>query len=109
MRIGTLRKQITIQQEQPTSDGAGGYALAWTNLATVWGEIVPMSGSKIFTTGHLEGHVSHKITLRWSADLAITADMRLVTNNRVFNIHTVLNTDERNRFADILVEEGGAV
>jgi SPP1 family predicted phage head-tail adaptor len=109
MRIGELRKQITIQAEAPTADGAGGYALAWTNVATVWAEIKPVSGNKVFVDQHLEGHVTHQIKTRYRSDLTITTDMRIVHNNRVFNIHSITNTDERNQWWVMLVEEGAAV
>jgi SPP1 family predicted phage head-tail adaptor len=109
MRIGELRKQIAIQTETPTPDGAGGYALAWTTVATVWADIKPASGSKVYTAGHLEGHVTHEITLRYRGDLGITTAMRAVYGNRAFNIRAVLNLDERNRWTQLLVEEGAAV
>ncbi len=108
MKIGDLRKQIIIQQEQQTPDGAGGYELAWNNVATVWAEIVPVSGNEIYTSGHLEGHVTHKITMRWRGDLAITTDMIAVYNMRIFNIRAVINQDEANQYASLLVEEGAA-
>jgi SPP1 family predicted phage head-tail adaptor len=109
MRIGELRKQIVIQAETPAADGAGGYALAWTTLGTVWANIDPLSGSEVFTAQHLEGHVTHRITMRYRSDLTITSDMRAVYNNRIFNIRSVLNMDESNQWQELLVEEGGAV
>jgi SPP1 family predicted phage head-tail adaptor len=105
--IGSLRKRITIQAETPASDGAGGYALAWTNVMTVWADIAPSTGQKIFTDGHLEGHVTHHITMRYQT--GITTDMRVNYNNRIFNIRAVLNNDESNRWIELLVEEGTAV
>jgi SPP1 family predicted phage head-tail adaptor len=109
MKIGNLRKQVAIQQEQQTSDNAGGYALAWITLATVWADINPVSGNKIYVSEHLEGHVTHRVMMRWRSDLAITADMRLVYNNRAFNIRAVMNQDESNQYATLLVEEGAAL
>jgi SPP1 family predicted phage head-tail adaptor len=109
MRIGEIRKQIAIQAEAPTSDGAGGYALAWTTLATVWAEIKPLSGHEVFTAQHLEGHVTHQITTRYRNDITITTDMRIVYGSRLFNIRSVTNSGERNRWWELLVEEGGAV
>ncbi len=109
MHIGTLRKQVTIQAEQSTSDGAGGYALAWSAVATVWAEITPVGGHKLYAFGHLEGRVTHKITLRWRGDLTLTSAMRIVYGTRSFNIHAVMNRDESNQWADLLVEEGGGV
>ena len=46
--------------------------------------------------------------MRWRSDLAITSDMRLLYNSRTFNIRAVMNVDERNQYAELLVEEGGA-
>jgi SPP1 family predicted phage head-tail adaptor len=109
MYIGKLRKQVALQQEQKTPDGAGGYALAWTTLATVWADIIPQSGKEVFASGPLEGHVTHKITMRWRADLAPTTAMRLMIGARAFNIRSVINKDEGNRWIVLLVEEGGAV
>ena len=104
MRLGQLRKRVTLQAETPTTDGAGGYALAWTNIATVWAEIVPVSGKKLSFAEHLEGRVTHHVTLRYQS--VVTTDMRLAYNGRVFNIHAVLNFEERNRWTELLVEEG---
>lgn len=106
MSIGQLRKQITVQAETQTSDGAGGYVLAWTNVATAWGEIRPFDGSKFFVAHHLEGHVTHHVTMRYQN--GITTDMRLTYNSRLFNIRAVMNTDESNRWMELLVEEGTA-
>jgi SPP1 family predicted phage head-tail adaptor len=102
-----MRKRVTIQQETPTSDGAGGYALVWINVMTIWAEIEPITGQKVFTDGHLEGHVTHHITMRYAT--GITTDMRVTYNNRLFNIRAVLNTDEQNRWTELLVEEGSAL
>ena len=109
MKIGNLRKQIAIQAEQQTSDGAGGYMLTWLTLATVWAEIAPVTGREIYAAGHLEGRVTHKITARWRSDLVLTSDMRVLSNARSFNIRAVMNRDESNQWAEFLVEEGGAV
>ena len=109
MHIGPLRKQVAVQQELPTPDGAGGYALSWVTVAATWAEITPMAGREVFIDGHNESHVTHKITLRWRSDITITADMRILYNNRTFNIRAVINTDERNQFIEILADEGVAI
>lgn len=109
MKIGNLRKRISVQSEQQTADGAGGYTLTWTTLATLWADIVPATGRELYTAGHLEGRVTHKITTRWRADLAVTSDMRIAYNTRVFNIHAVMNDGENNQWMILLVEEGAAL
>jgi SPP1 family predicted phage head-tail adaptor len=107
MNSGSLRKRVTLQAETPSTDSAGGYALVWTDVMTVWAEIIPASGQKIFTDGHLEGHVTHRVTMRYQS--GITTDMRLTCNGRVFNIRSVLNSGESNRWLELLVVEGVAL
>ncbi|MFA4994219.1 MAG: phage head closure protein [Bdellovibrionales bacterium] len=108
MAIGTLRKKVSIQTESKTPDNAGGYTLAWTTLATVWANITPISGKEVFAAGHLEGRATHKVTIRWRGDIALTPDMRLSYNSRAFNIRAVLNKGEENKHFLLYVEEGGA-
>jgi SPP1 family predicted phage head-tail adaptor len=108
MTIGTLRQKVSLQSEAQTPDGAGGYTLAWTTLATVWANIIPISGNEVYAAGHLEGHATHKVTIRWRSDITPTTDMRLTYNSRVFNIRAVLNRGELNRQFLLYVEEGGA-
>jgi SPP1 family predicted phage head-tail adaptor len=106
MTSGILRKRVTFQAETPTSDGAGGYALVWTDVITVWADIKPSSGNKYLIDGHLEGHITHRVTMRHVP--GITTDIRMSCNNRLFNIRAVLNPDESNRWLELLVEEGVA-
>jgi len=108
MSIGTLRKKVAIQAESKTDDGAGGYTLAWTTLATAWANITPILGKEVYASGHLEGHVTHKVTIRWRGDITPTTDMRLSYNSRTFNIRAVLNRGEENKHFLLYVEEGGA-
>ncbi len=109
MKIGDLRKQMTLQAEQQTSDGAGGYALAWVDVATVWADIAPVGGNEYLAAGRLEAQVTHKITLRWRPDITPNASMRLTYGARLFNIRAVLNPGEANRWLSILAQEGVAV
>ena len=108
MRIGLLRKRITIQSETQTTDSAGGYTLGWTDVAVVWGAIQPLNGREVFAASDLQGRVTHRVTIRPPA-VTVTPDMRLLWNSRIFNIHSVQNVDELNHWLELEVEDGGAV
>ena len=109
MNIKDFRHRIAIQAEQPTADGGGGYALAWTTLATVWANIKPSTAKELVASGHIESHVTHTITVRWRRDIAITPDMRVLYQSRTFAIRGVVNPNESNKWTVLLAEEGGAV
>jgi len=110
-----LRRRLTLQQEVETPDGAGGYTRSWQNITDLWAEIVPLVGSggsakgsgteKPFG-GQLQASISHRILLRYRD--GITAAMRLIYENRVFNIRSIADINEDRDTLQLLVQEGVA-
>jgi SPP1 family predicted phage head-tail adaptor len=109
MRIGALRKQLTLQRESLAPDGAGGSMAVWTTLATVWGEIVPVTGMPSVIVSGFDRRITHTITVRWSGDMTMITGMRLLDGNRIFTIRAVTNVDNRDRWLEIMAEEGGVL
>lgn len=108
--IGHFRHRITFQEQVETPDGGGGYDLSWQNIAempTVWARIIPLSGSERLAAQRLESRITHRIRIRYRA--GITPDLRAAFKGRTFNIRAVINVEEKNRFLDLLAEEGVAV
>jgi len=103
-----MRHRVTLQQPVLTADTAGGYTRAWTNVATLWAQIEPMTQRAIsnekFVDERLAAITTHRITLRYYA--GVTADMRLLYGSRIFNIVSVVNADERGVLLQILAKEG---
>lgn len=105
--IGSLRHRLTIEAGNPSDDGYGGQTDPWakpTRIATVWGRIRPLRGQERLHAGQLDARHSHMITLRYRAD--VTTAQRIRSGARIFNIRAVTNRDERNRWLDLLCEEG---
>lgn len=107
-----LRHRLTLQQEIHTADTAGGYTRSWQDVAQLWVEIIPNTGNYQGTRGenmvlqHIQTSITHKILLRYRA--GIDSSMRLVFENRIFNIRYVINSHENNETLEILAEEGVA-
>lgn len=104
--IGRMRHRITLQQEARTADTGGGATLGWDDVATLWAEITPVSGSEVRQADQLVGSITHRIHVRYMG--TITTAMRFMMGTRVFNIRSIKNMDERGRMMDILAEEGVA-
>lgn len=106
-----LRHLLTLQQEVKVADGAGGYTRSWQNIADIWAEISQLSSRVIYGeeklfAGHIQASVSHKITIRYRNGLSTA--MRLLFENRVFNIRAVSFAKENDELVELLVEEGVA-
>ncbi len=106
MSVGKLRHRLTIQQEQRAGDAGTGVTIVWAKVAEVWGSVKPLSGRETLQAMQLQARISHSIRIRYRA--GITVGMRVLFGTRAFNIRAVKNVDERNRWLDIMADEGGA-
>ena len=109
-RAGDLRRRITLQQRSTTPDSLGGQSITWTDLATVWADIQPMTGRELLAAQAVQSEITHTIVCRYRADLFAdpksTASMRAMYGARVFNLGPALDEDMRHRFVSIPASEG---
>jgi|688.fasta_scaffold171439_2 SPP1 family predicted phage head-tail adaptor len=104
--LGKMRERVTLQQESNTADGYGGQVLAWSDVATVWAKVEPLSGREQIEADKLQGVVNTRITIRYCSD--VVPGMRLVWNSINFNIRAVICEEERDRFLQLTCERGVA-
>ena len=78
---------------------------SWTTIATVWCEITPSTRYYDYTNS--ERRVTHSIRVRYWSDVNFKTGMRLVYGSRAFTIRYIVIEEEKNRWLELLVEEGG--
>lgn len=103
MRAGELRHRITIQQKTVVRDTYGGETVTWTNTATVWAAVEPLSGREYFSAQQVQAEVNHRIRIRYRA--GITTTMRVLWGTRVFDILAIINLQERGREIHLMCKE----
>jgi len=101
-----LRQKLTLQREVRTNDDVGGYVRSWVDVADLWAEIIPMRGNEKLFGNQVQAVVTHKIKLRYRE--GVTPEMRLMYDNRVFNVRHVINVSEMSEVLELLAEEGAA-
>jgi SPP1 family predicted phage head-tail adaptor len=74
-------------------------------LATIWGELAPITRLTSVATTNYNRRLTHQITVRYRDD--ITTGQRLVFGSRLFFIRAVINSAETNQWLVLMVEEGG--
>lgn len=104
--LGRMRHKIAIQSPTATVDSGGGRSIAWSTLKEVYADIRPTTGRYQFQHDQEKEKVTHKIIIRHRADIG--TNYRVKFGSRIFNIHSILNEDERDRFLTMMCEEGGA-
>lgn len=101
---GTLRQRVTFQQEVTTPDGMGGTSSSWSNTVTVWAGVKSLRGREMVQAGRLEASTVYLITLRYRDD--ITEDMRILWKNKLLNIRSIANPDQKQQWLEVTAEAG---
>ena len=102
---GQLSVELALEAMHPVADGMGGYNQTWSEIATVWGRIEPVSSSQKDFGIRPRPEITHRILVRYRAD--ISSDQRLRKGGRIFVLRSVHDPDESERYLICLaVEEG---
>ena len=103
---GSLRSELALQAATTAPDGLGGHTENWTEIATVFARIEPVSATSRFGPDQTMETVTHRVTLRWRNGVA--AGMRFVRQARIFDIVTVHDPDDTGRYLVCRARETGS-
>jgi SPP1 family predicted phage head-tail adaptor len=103
---GAMRQLIVIQSVSRAADGGGGYTNTWSTAQSVYAHVSQVSGTEPYLQGQLTEKGLWRFTTRYIA--GITTAYRISWNSGIYNIRSVINEDERNKFLVITAEEGVA-
>src|SRR5262245_10310740 len=89
MRAGTLNRRVTLQRATETVMPSGSVTTAWTELKTVWAELVDATANEA-TAGFAEAEtIKRTFRIRWLPDVEITTADRLTYAGGAYNIRDV--------------------
>jgi SPP1 family predicted phage head-tail adaptor len=75
MKAGKLDRRITIQVKTATRDNFGAEIIAYNTLATVWAEVLPISGREYFTASQFVPEAQFRMRIRFREDFDETAQI----------------------------------
>lgn len=93
IRPGELRERVTIQTATSASNALGETTLSWTDVTTVWASVNGVSASEALQYGQQSVTVTHRVRMRYVSTL--TSQNRLIWRNKVLNIISLLEYDNR--------------
>lgn len=86
---GSLRHKVQLQEKQVSQDPDTGEMVdSWVDVASVWAEIVPMSGREFMAAGAEQSEVRGRIVIRYRD--GVTAAMRFVHRGKYYGIIAVM-------------------
>lgn len=98
-----LNKRIAFQSPVNTADGMGGFTVTWTDAATVWAAIWPVSASETIQAAQATMTITHRIRIRYRSGLM--AYWRISWSSRYFNIVSIIDPNMAHVWLDILCKE----
>lgn len=103
MRSGQLRHQVDIQSMTRNADGMGGWSEEWTTLASVRAAIWPKRMMERVEGDKRTSTITHQIRVRYLDGVDETC--RVMFGDRIFEVVSVVNPEERGRHLDLMCEE----
>ena len=101
--IGKLRHQVEILRPIITQDALGQEVENLELQRTVWASIEPLSGKEYFSAKQVNSEINVKITIRYIE--SILSQWVVQFGQRVFNIESIINFEERNKYLQLLCSE----
>jgi len=103
VNIGKLRHRVTIQNKVTLPDGYGGVTSTWQDVATVWASVEPLNGRELYAAQQVKAELTHRIRIRYMS--GIKPEMRIVFDNRSFDIEAIIDPEERHESLELLCSE----
>lgn len=103
MNPGRLNKKITLQKLNSFRNEYGELNNEWQNTKKVWAEIKPLTGKSFFSVRQVNSEVSHSIIIRYIEN--IQPDMRILYQDRVFDILYIIDFSEKHRMLQLMCKE----
>lgn len=108
MRAGTLRDRVVLEESVPMQDATGDVVMTWVPRTIVWASIEPLTGREaVLLAAQGASEMNTRICMRWSPTLAaLTTSWRLRFESTLYNIKSIVNTNNANRELELLCQSG---
>lgn len=103
MNPGRFRHRITFMHLIESMNEVGDDILIEEPFKTVWASMEPLKGREYIEAQKIQPEITYRIIIRYVE--GITPDMTIEFKGRKFNIQSILNVDERNKFLEIYAVE----
>ena len=99
-------KKIQIQHCTETKDEIGNIVQEWTLFHEVWAEIKTAGSKEYYAASQVNTQSGITFKLRYSRVLSVMlpSELRIVYNDRIYDVKSVIDTDERHRETVIQAE-----
>lgn len=99
MKIGDLKHRIILKKFTTLVNENGFEVEAWEDYKTVWAAVSNLYGKEYYQAAAMQAEKTVKFTIRFLD--SITADMRILFEDKQYNITSIDNIKYANKFIEI--------
>lgn len=88
IKAGSLNQRITFQQKSLTRNGIGEEVFTWSDVATVWAEVIPIRGREFYESAQMQQAVDMRFRIR--ARSGLDGSMRLLWKTEPYDIIAII-------------------
>lgn len=97
------RHRVTIQEYVTTRNDWNEPVQTWVDWMQVWVSIEPISGREYWAKHQTQSAVTHRVRMHYVPGVKPT--MRILHGERVFDIESVIDWEERNEYLQLMCKE----
>lgn len=103
-------KHLLTIQTPVAGDEIDGIPGGWADVALRWCDIKPLTGREYTQAQQVQSTVTHRIRTQYVPDAKSSMRLAKLSGEtgeptRLFNVESVVNVDERNRWSEWMCEE----
>ncbi|WP_242140866.1 phage head closure protein [Sphingomonas sp. TREG-RG-20F-R18-01] len=106
LSAGRLRHRVTIRRPVQTKTGDGGFETVWTDVATVYAEVLGLNSRESMIGQALQGVSSYRVTVRFGTDITDADQLRYGVLD--LNVRSISDPDGRREQLLILADTASA-
>lgn len=98
-----MRRRVSLRAVTRTPDGGGGYTESPADTGPFWAHVEPLEGAEQIQAMQTGMQRPHRFTMRYQPGM--TGATRIVYGSRIFDVKSVVDSDERHRELIVLADE----
>lgn len=104
LNSGDLRERVTLRTRAQGVDALGQESQAWTDVATVWAQVLPVRGREYFAAAQMQSPTDVRMVIRWRSD--VNPQMQAVWNGQPHDIVSVIDPGARRQVLELMCISG---
>ena len=100
---GRYTKRIKLEKPIQIKNSYNELEETWQTVGERWANVIPMRSRELLAAGQVNEQINHRVEIRYIKDLDST--WRIVYRDKVLNIDSVINVEDRNRYLELVCIE----